>query len=90
MASCEELGGQQIDVLCTEVGRRYGEMDGQVAKAEGNNQQEMANTRGKLSKFDATLAALKTIDDKDMAALVERGAEQNLTWPQASPVAGRR
>ena len=50
-----------------------------MAKAEGSDQQEMANTRGKLSKFDATLAALKTIDDKGMGALVERGAEQNLT-----------
>ena len=75
-----EEGGQQIHVICTEVGCRCGEMEGQVAEADVSDQQEMANTRGKLSKF-ATLAALKTLDDKDMPALVERGTEQKVTWP---------
>ena len=40
--------------------------------------------------IEGALAALKTIDDKDMVALVERCAEQKLTWSQASPPAGRR
>ena len=65
-------------------------MKGQVAEAEVSDQQEMANTRGKLSKFDATLAALKTLDEKDTPAPVETGAEQKVTRPQRPPPAGRR
>ena len=57
---------------------------------KGRGQRSARDGQQQLSKFDATLAALKTLDDKDMAALVERGAEQMLTWPEASPPAGRR